>query len=283
MITRISAAAGIDVDTKAEEAEQVAQLWHGLNARNLPCLVVLDNLPEDVALRPYLSTTGRVHTIVTTRRQDLQQATVRLPFLSIAESVQLLNSGARNLGQSAQPLAERLGGLPLALELSKSYLNYRSDLSVPALIEEMKSEGDLNVLKEFASKYEDQLPSGHERDVVSTFQLSWSVASDPARKVLRVMGELAPTPVPRKLLRLILDLPPQSPLRDELGQGISDLVKLSLVELSSNGDPVAHRLVLAFARHRNAVDNASPFDRCGEVLLEQMQRANESSRCEHHP
>ena len=276
MITRISTKAGVEIDAKAEEAEQVAQLWHGLNARNLPCLVVLDNLPEDVALRPYLATTGRVHTIVTTRRQDLDQATVRLPVLSIPESVQLLNSGERQLGQSAEPLAERLGGLPLALELSKSYLNYRRDLSVPSLIEEMQRQGDVSVLKEFASEYRDQLPSRHELDVVSTFQLSWQIASDPAREILRVMGELAPTIVPRKLLRIILDLPFQSPLRDELSKGIDDLARLSLVELSSNGDPVAHRLVLAFARHRNAVDHASPFDRCGKVLLEQMERANEA-------
>ena len=176
-----------------------------------PFWLVLDNLPEDVALRPYLPTTGRVHTIVTTRRQDLEQATVRLTVLSINESVQLLNSGERQLGQSAEPLAERLGGLPLALELSKSYLNYRRDLSVAALIDEMKREGDVSVLEEFASEYRDQLPSRHELDVVSTFQLSWRIASDPAKNVLRVMGELAPTTVPKKLLRIILNLPRSRP------------------------------------------------------------------------
>jgi hypothetical protein len=120
MVTRVSAAAGVDVDTRAEEAEQVAQLWHGLNARNLPCLVILDNLPEDVALRPYLPTTGRLHTIITSRRQDLEHATVRLPVLSIHESVQLLNSGAREFGQSAEPLAERLGGSRLPLSCRRA-------------------------------------------------------------------------------------------------------------------------------------------------------------------
>jgi tetratricopeptide (TPR) repeat protein len=277
MVTRISATAGVDVDTKAEEAEQVAQLWRGLNARNLPCLMILDNLPENVALRPYLPTTGRVHTIITTRRQDLDQATVRLPVLSTGESVQLLNSGARELGQSAEPLAERLGGLPLALELSKSYLNDRKDLSIAALIDEMKREGEVSILKEFAAEYRDQLPSRHELDVVSTFQLSWQITPDPAKEILRVMGELAPTTVPQKLLRIILNLPLQSPLRDELSKGINDLARLSLVEVSSNGDPLAHRLILAFARHRNTVDHASPFDRCREVLLEQMQRANDAT------
>ena len=175
MVTQISTAAGLDLDAKAEEAEQVAQLWRGVNARNLPCLVILDNLPEDVALRPYLATTGRVHTVITTRRQDLGYSTVRLPVLSIEESLQLLNSGERQFGQSAELLAERLGGLPLALELSKSYLNYRKDLSIGDLIDEMRREGEVRVLKEFASEYRDQLPSRHELDVTSTFQLSWSI------------------------------------------------------------------------------------------------------------
>src|ERR1700761_4680199 len=77
LLTTISAAAGLELDTKAEEAKQAAQLWHDLNAHNLPCLIGLDNLPEDADLWTYLPTTGRLHTIVTTRRQDLDEATVR--------------------------------------------------------------------------------------------------------------------------------------------------------------------------------------------------------------
>ncbi len=280
LITQISTAAGVDIDTRAEEAGQVAQLWRGLNSRSLPSLVILDNFPESVALRPYLPTTGRVHTIVTTRRQDLGHATVRLPVLSVEEGARLLNSGERHFGQSAEALAERLGGLPLALELAKSYLNYRKDLNVPALIEEMNLEGELNVLSQFASEYRDQLPSGHELDVASTFQLSWNIASDPAKRLVRAMGELAPAVVPRKLLRTILSLPEQPPLRDVMSGSINELARLSLVELSSSGDPFAHRLILAFARHRNVVDNESPFEsmpgscagsRCGEPTTTRMR------------
>jgi hypothetical protein len=64
---------------------------------------------------------------------------------------------------------------------------------------------------------------------------------------------------------------------DELGKAVNELARLSLVELSSSGDPLAHRLVVAFGRHRNLVDNASPFDRCRESLQEEMQRANDNS------
>ena len=194
-----------------------------------------------MALRPYLPTTGRLHTIITTRRQDLGYATVRLPYLSIEEGVTLLNSGERKFEDSAGVLVQRLGGLPLALELAKSYLNYCQDLSIPALIDEMQVAGEVNVLTEFSKEYRDQLPSHHELDVVSTFQLSWNRTPDPAKRLLRVMGELAPAVVPRRLLRMILNLPEQPPVRDEMRKSISELVRLSLVEVSSGGDllPIA--------------------------------------------
>lgn len=275
LITQISAAAGIDVNTKVEEAEQTAHIWRQLNSRSKPCLVILDNFPEDVALKPYLPTTGRVHTIVTTRRQDLGHAAVRLPILPVEDGVRLLNSGERKFGEAAAVLAERLGGLPLALELSKSYLNYRRELSVPELIEAMNAQGEMEVLAEFAEEYRDQLPSQHEVDIARTFQLSWDSAPAAAQEVLRVMGELSPAPVPRALLRSVLDWPAESALHDKLGKSLDELVRLSLVELDKGGEATAHRLILAFVRHRNSLDGASPFDRCVEVIQQQMDRAVE--------
>ena len=147
-------------------------------------------------------------------------------------------------------------------------------------MEEMQRAGEVEVLSEFAAEYRDELPSRHERDVVATFQLSWNVAGDAARQILRVMGELAPAAVPLRFLRMVLNLPEESAVRDELRKGVSELARLSLVERSGSGDPVAHRLILAFARHRNVVDDASPFDRCGEVLLREMRRADPESRRE---
>lgn len=217
-----------------------------------------------------------MHTVITTRRQDLGHATVRLSVLSIEEGVRLLNSGERQFGESAAALAERFGGLPLALELSKSYLNYRKDLSIPKLLEEIEIGGGINVLTEFASEYRDQLPGRHALDVVSTFEMSWNITSDPAKQLLRVMSELAPAPVPQRLLRIILEFPEQRALRDTLRNGLSELARLSLVEMDSSGDPVAHRLILSFARHRNGVDDLSPFKRCCEVLHAQMLRAFDS-------
>ena len=86
LITQISEAAGIEVNTKAEERDQIEQVWRGLNRLHGPSLVILDNFPEDAKL-PYLPTTGRVHALITTRRQDLNYPSVWLNMLSTEEGL----------------------------------------------------------------------------------------------------------------------------------------------------------------------------------------------------
>ena len=247
LISQIGEAAGIELNTKTDEANQVQQIWHGLNRFPGPSLIILDNFPENVPLQPYLPIGGRVHTLITTRRQDLDYPLVRLNILTTEEGIRLLDSGARRFGQEAAPLVTRLGGLPLALELAKGYLNYRKKLTIPALLEEMSANTDIELVNEFASQYRDHLPTRHETDIARTFQLSWNAAPELARKILRAMGELAPVAVPRSLLRSALELPGDSSVRDPLGRALDELSRLSLVELDTSGNPIAHRMILAFA------------------------------------
>src|SRR5258708_40159753 len=88
------------------------------------------------------------------------------------------------------------------------------------------------------------------------------------------MGELAPARVPRALPRSVLDRPAGSNLHDPLARALDELFRLSLVELDTSGNPVAHRLILAFARHHNLADSASPFDRCLAAIQKEMNRAS---------
>ncbi|MBV8904943.1 MAG: toll/interleukin-1 receptor domain-containing protein, partial [Acidobacteriia bacterium] len=274
LISQVGEAAGIEVDKKAAEARQVDQIWHGLNRLPGPSLLILDNFPENEPLQPYLPVGGRVHTLVTTRRQDLGYSSVRLNILSIDEGIRLLNSGARKFSADAATLVERLGGLPLALELAKGYLNYRQSLTISALLQEMSAAGEIELLREFASQYRDHLPTRHQTDVAQTFQLSWNAAPELGKSMLRSMAELAPVPVPRFLLRSVLNLPADSGVHDELARALDELSRLSLVELDTSGNPVAHRLILAFGRHRNVADSASPFNQCLAAIQEQMDRAS---------
>jgi tetratricopeptide (TPR) repeat protein len=184
------------------------------------------------------------------------------------------NSGARRFGNDASALVARLGGLPLALELAKGYLNYRKNLTISALLKEMSANTEIELLNEFAKEYRNHLPSRHETDIVRTFQLSWEAAPETGRGILRAMGELAPVAVPRSLLRPVLKLSANSDVHDPLDRALDELARLSLVELDTSGNPIAHRLILAFARHRNAVDSASPFQQCLDAIQEQMDQAD---------
>ena len=239
LISQVGDAAGIEVDKKAEEAHQVEQIWRGLNRLPGPSLVILDNFPENDPLQPYLPVGGRVHTLITTRRQDLHHASVRLNTLTTEEGVRLLNSGERKFGRDAAALVDRVGGLPLALELARGYLNYRRKLTIPELLREMLAASDIELLAEFASEYRDHLPSRHEKDIAGTFQLSWDAAPEAGRAVLRAMGELAPVAVPRSLLRGVLNLPAGTRVRDRVDRALDELSRLSLVELDTSGNPIA--------------------------------------------
>ncbi|HEV3038225.1 MAG TPA: hypothetical protein VHA33_10660 [Candidatus Angelobacter sp.] len=99
LISQIGEAAGIEFDKKADEANQVEQIWRGLSRLPGPSLVILDNFPENVELQPYLPVGGRVHTLITTRRQDLDYPLVRLNILTTEEGIRLLIRHAMSLRQ----------------------------------------------------------------------------------------------------------------------------------------------------------------------------------------
>jgi tetratricopeptide (TPR) repeat protein len=74
-------------------------------------------------------------------------------------------------------------------------------------------------------------------------------ASPTAQSVLRIMALLAPAPIPRRLLRTILELSAETSLDDPFDEALSELsTQLSLVELDQDKDPSLHRLIAGFVR-----------------------------------
>ena len=116
----------------------------------------------------------------------------RCGFLEPGAALELLNSGDRKFGPEARPLLDALGGLPLAIELTGSFLNQRKDLDPPKLLVEMRKAGEMQTLQAFAKRYGDELPSKHELDVAATFQLSWDQLGETAKRTLRAIAEMGP-------------------------------------------------------------------------------------------
>jgi len=250
VISQVLGGAGdIEPDPTLREKDQLIQLWARLCCDGT-VLVVFDNFPETIPLRDWLPPTGAIHTLVTTRRRDLSTyASVPLETLLPDEGLRLINSGDRQFGEEARALTQALGGLPLALELARHFLNLRHDLTPQDLLDEITSTGEIRTLEIFTEAYGDQLPSGHIREVAGTIKMSWDLASEAGKAVLQAMSLLAPVPVPRRLLRKILDMPCQSRLTDPLGIAITELDRnLSLADLDAEGDPFIHRLIAGFAR-----------------------------------
>jgi len=273
LLQQVSTAADLDLDGRLSEEIQLQQLWLQLSQWP-PVLLVLDNFAENEALQRWLPTCNNVHTLVTTRRRDLSRYSLTLDFLDAAEGLELLNSGARRFGDDAKALVEMLGGLPLALELARHFLNLRTELTIAQVVEEIKQLGEMQALQIFAEKYGNDLPSGHTKEVAATFQLSWQLASPLARDILQALACLAPTAVPRRILRSVVQTKATGALSDLFADALSELAtRLSLVELDEALDPRLHRLIAGFVRSLAAED--LPYEKVTEAVLTEMTRSSD--------
>jgi tetratricopeptide (TPR) repeat protein len=274
MIAQVVQGANIDMDSKLEERYQLLQLWKTLSQFQ-PALIVLDNFPENEPLQPWLPPASSIHTLVTTRRRDLNYSRLPLDFMTAAEGIMLLNTGARKFGHEAAELVDTLGGLPLALELARNFLNIRTDVSIDGLVQEILHVGEMKTLSIFADKYANELPSGHIKEVAATIHISWALASSTAQTVLQCMSLLAPKPIPRRLLRKILGLQSENILENPLDDAISELAnKLSLVELDKKNDPWMHRLVAGFV-NTTVGENRDLHDKVVNAVEEEMARVTD--------
>ena len=268
VIARVADASQVAIDGTRAEPDQAAQLWDALRGRPTS-LLVLDNVPEQIALEAYLPASSAVQALVTTRRRDLNQPTLPLSILDPEAALALLNTGDRTFGPDAHGLLEALGRLPLAIELTRSFLNHRKDFAPPTLLAEMHTAGEMHTLKRLAERYGDELPSGHELDVVTTFKMSWDLLNESATRTGAAIAALAPAPVPVRLLRSIAGMQ-YTGLDDPLGDAISELERLSLAERDAEGHSTMHRLVRAFVRHITPQEHRSD-----EVVQREMERVKD--------
>ncbi|GJL49503.1 MAG: hypothetical protein NPIRA01_07300 [Nitrospirales bacterium] len=273
VVQQIADSARIDINGALPLKQQCGVLWQSLGQTHASTLIVFDNFSETEPLAPWLPVVVNLKVLVTTRRRDLAHSKVPLAFLTQEEGLELLNSGDRMFGPEAIPLIESLGGLPLALELACHFLNRRPALGVKALLEEMTKLGEIAALNVFTESYKDELPTGHEKAIGATFQLSWNLVAEAEQKLLRLMAWWAPSPTPRRLFKRVMSDTSDSALTNPVDDGISALERVSLVELDEDYDPQIHRLVRGFVRAQTYEDDEEMKTQAVRAVMAELLRA----------
>nr|MCH9647853.1 tetratricopeptide repeat protein [Deltaproteobacteria bacterium] len=227
-------------------------------------LVILDNVDDEKAARavtellPQL-TTGRV--LITSRLSNWSARVTEFPLseLTTEEAVAFLLARAEKRLPTSQEaiqsaaLAERLGGLPLALEQAAAYINVHrlsfSDYS--GLLEEQSRE----VLEWFDSRL-----MTYPRSVAETWQPTFARLGVSARAMLHLLAFLDAEEIPRSLFEGAKAEPVLKEASDALGsegkeeefslqEAVRELDSYSFLEVDGEGFSI-HRMVQAVVRSR---------------------------------
>lgn len=249
-------------DTMDKQVALTLKVWSAGGRR----LVVVDDLEDVEAARQWLprlcgdtppsGRNGGVRVLVTTRRADwpedvtldlLELQQVRLDAFSSAESVAFLRRYLpedRASDEDLVALAERLGNLPLALEMAGAYLQGLPDLTVRdyrAQLDETAGDPSMRGWRTEADS-----PTEHELDLATAFSRSWQQVTDgTAQHLFLATSYCSPNhPIPPKLLQRTLGLGDSA-----YDEALASLIKLGLLEVETPAaGPTIQRLLADYAR-----------------------------------
>lgn len=198
-------------------------------------LIIFDNLKDVKAISNYLpEPEARPHILITSRSEHAGFAPVPLELLDTGHSIELLvQESRRSLGsepekQAAKDIAEKLGGLPLALELAGAYLLYR-----PTSWEQYRDLLAHNMKAALPGKFLQGSFTKHESDLYSTLKINAEIFDEEPllKDILDVLTWSGPGPMSISLLSKLLDVS-ESNLTNALGLGRS----LKILHKAPNAD-----------------------------------------------
>jgi tetratricopeptide (TPR) repeat protein len=232
-----------------------------------PRLLILDNF-EDVAHANNILPRFRhssIRILVTSRRSDWLPTTglnpILLELFSPKESLDFLKRSLQKRKDSdddLNTLSERLGHLPLALELASRYLNGHTRLSVTDYLAQTKQALEHASMNAWKKEVLGLTPTQHDTSLLSTFALSWLAinahAAVPggedaagskmvAQKMFQSVGYLAPnTAIPLEIFEKTLKIS-----SEQCDEALTLLYGLGLLR-ESESQPTIHPLLAEYAR-----------------------------------
>ncbi len=230
-------------------------------------LLVVDDAPNDAAIRDLMPRGGGGDIVVTSRDPGWAEHAVPLHLGVLDRTVAtalLVDRSGQDDGLAAARVAETLGDLPLALQQAAAYMA-GTGVSPEGYLELLDEETD-EILRRSA-------PSDYPGSVATAWSISLkalAAESPDALSLLRLLAFVAPDPLPREALEAGSDALPE-PLHAMtarpllLNDGLDALTRFALVEVGKG--LACHRVIQAVVREGMTADEARAFTGAAVSLL----------------
>lgn len=230
-----------------------------------PRLLIFDNVDDPASVQDWLPKLPTARLLLTSRSSEwppgLDIEHHPLGVLPRSESLELLCALAERLkyipAEDLDLIADRLGDLPLALDLAGNYLRCRPTLTPKEYLAELDEAGRSLLEHPAFSDWVKYNPTKPSTSLVYTFALSWNQltkgATDKlAGRIFRACGYCAPnTPIPWELLAKTMGAEDTSQ-RQNLDLALMKLHYLGLVKPDKEGSNIIHPLLAEFARLKDS-------------------------------
>ena len=251
---------------------------HGvLAASRVEWLLVFDNAHDRASVEAFLPPAGPGRVLITSQSAMWPPGrAMNVPVLDpeIAAAF-LVNRTGDPDRQTADDLAEELGGLPLALEQAAAYIQATGDNLASYLASFRQRRMDMLARGE---------PTGYSGTVATTWALAFQhlqQAASGAAGLLRLLANCAPEAIPLRLL-----LQPRQGLAGQFGQAVAPVLVPLLEDQLTAGDAIAalrcyslvsppadgvvsvHRLVQAVTLDQMPAELAAAWRQAAEALIE---------------
>ena len=193
---------GLNPPDDLELPERVRWCWNHWNKGNT--LIVLDDVTNYGDIKPYLPPQpSQFKVLITTRLKLDLAASLYLGVLLKEDALELLTQlvGEDKVNkelEKAEELCQRLGNLPLALQLVGFYIRKRK-ISLAEILQRLEKKG-LGHPSLIVKENDPTWTSDIKRGVAAAFELSWDELSEPAQELGCLLSIFAFAPIPWSLV-----------------------------------------------------------------------------------